>query len=291
MTRMPGVLRSPASLAAPATAWLMVAWAWPLLLVLAMSVRHMDPITFELRGLTLDHFRSILTDPFQLDAVFRSIKIAALVTAFSAVIGYPVALHVSRTRSPRMRAALTMVLLIPVMISLVVTAFAWILILGPGGFINQLIERLHLAAAPLRLLNSEAGIVIVLVYSFGPYMIINICTAIDKIDPAILRAAEIHGAGPWQRFYRVILPLSFPGILSGGLIVFSLSAAAFVTPYVIGGNRIKVVPLQVYNAAVTTFDWPMAAALSVVLLAISLGLTIVVGHYAERRFAAWLRGA
>ena len=87
------------------------------------------------------------------------------------------------------------------------------------------------------------------------------------------------------------MPLSFPGILSGGLIVFSLSAAAFVTPYVIGGNRVKVVPLQIYNAAVTTFDWPMAATLSIVLLILSILLTTAVARLTERRFAAWLGGS
>jgi putative spermidine/putrescine transport system permease protein len=177
------------------------------------------------------------------------------------------------------------------MISLVVTAFAWILILGPSGFINRALASLHLTSEPLQFLNSEAGIIAVLVYSFGPYMIINICTALEKIDPAILRAAELHGANPRRVFARVTLPLSFPGILSGGLIVFSLSAAAFVTPYVIGGNRVKVVPLQIYNAAVTTFDWPMAATLSIVLLILSILLTTAVARLTERRFAAWLGGS
>lgn len=284
-------LRSPALLAMPATLWLVVAWGWPLVMVLAMSVRTMDPVTFEMRGFTLEHFRTVLTDPFQLDAIFRSLRLAAIVTLLSAVIGYPVALHIARTESAHARAAWTMILLIPIMISLVVTAFAWMLILGPEGFLNQVIGGLHLASTPLKLMNSETGVTIVLVYSFGPYMIINICTAIDKIDPGVFRAAEVHGASAWQRFYRITLPLSFPGILAGGLIVFSLAAAAFVTPYVIGGNRVKVVPLQIYNAAVTTFDWPLAATLSVVLLVLAMVLTIVVSRYTERRFAAWLRGA
>jgi putative spermidine/putrescine transport system permease protein len=209
----------------------------------------------------------------------------------AAVIGYPVALHVSRARSERLRAIYTLILLVPIMISLVVTGFAWILVLGPNGFLNQMIMGLGISATPLQFLNSESGVVAVLVYSFGPYMIINICTAIDRIDPAIVRAAQVHGASAWQTFSRITLPLSFPGILSGALIVFSLSAAAFVTPYIIGGNRVKVVPLQIYNAAVTTFDWPKAAALSVALFAIAMLLTSVIGRWSERRFAAWLRTA
>lgn len=286
MSRRPAV-----ALVVPAAAWLAVAWAWPLLLVLSMSVRNMDPVTFELHGFTLEHFRNTLTDGFYLDALLRSVRIAALVTALSALLGYPVALHLARTRSQRARAVFTLCLLIPIMISLVVTAFAWILILGPSGLLNQLVLLLHLSAEPVKFLNSEAGVVTVLVYSFGPYMILNVCTALEKIEPEVLRAAQVHGGSPWETFRRVTLPLSFPGLLSGGLIVFSLAAAAFVTPYVIGGSRVKVIPLQIYNAAVTTFDWPLAATLSVLLFVLCIVLTAAVARMSERRFAGWLRGA
>lgn len=283
--------RSPVALVVPAAAWVAAAWAWPLLLVLSMSVRNMDSVTFELHGFTLSHFQSTLTDAFYLDALLRSIRIATLVTVLSAVLGYPVALHLARTRSQRARAIFTLCLLVPIMISLVVTAFAWILILGPGGLLNQLVLLLHLSSEPLKLLNSEAGVVTVLLYSFGPYMILNICTALEKIEPEVLRAAQVHGGNAWETFRRVTLPLSFPGLLSGGLIVFSLAAAAFVTPYVIGGSRVKVIPLQIYNAAVTTFEWPLAATLSVLLFVLCIVLTALVARMSERRFAGWLRGA
>lgn len=282
--------RASATLVLPAVLWLVVAWGWPLLMVFSMSVRNMNPTTFEFTGLTLSYFIDTLTDPFYLDAIFRSLKIAAIVTFLSMVIGYPTALHIARTTSPRMRAAYSMILLIPIMISLVVTGFAWMLILGPAGFLNQAILFLGLAAKPLELMNSEAGIIAVLTYSFGPYMIINTCTSIERIDPSVLRAAQLHGARPWQLFSKIVLPLSVPGLISGGLIVFSLSAAAFVTPYIIGGNRVKVVPLLIYNAAVTTFDWALAATLSVILLVLSVVLTFAVSRFAERRFAAWLSG-
>jgi putative spermidine/putrescine transport system permease protein len=282
--------RPSTALVMPAVAWLAVAWAWPLMLVFAMSIRHVDPTTFVVEGWTLGHFRSVLLDPFYVDALFRSLRIAALVTVLAAVLGYPVALHISRTKSQQARAVFTLILLIPIMISLVVTAFAWILILGPTGLANQVIQFFRLSSGPIQLLNSEAGVVAVLVYSFGPYLVLNICTSIDKIDPAVLRAAEVHGASRWQQFYRIILPLSVPGILSGGLIVFSLAAAAFVTPYVIGGSRVKVLPLLIYNAAVTTFDWPLAATLSILLFIICIILTAFVARMTEQRFAAWLRG-
>jgi putative spermidine/putrescine transport system permease protein len=260
-------------------------------MVFGMSVRNMNPMTFEFSGFTFHHFVETITDPFYLDALWRSLRIAVIVTVLSMVLGYPAALHMARTHSQHARASYMLILLIPIMISLVVNSFAWILILGPSGFINRTMMAIGLSQQPLQLLNSEAGVIAVLTYSFGPYLIINICTAIDKIDPAVLRAAQLHGAGPWQIFSKMVLPLSVPGLISGGLIVFSLSAAAFVTPYIIGGNRVKVVPLQIYNAAVTTFEWPMAATLSIILLVLSIFLTVTVSRFAERRFAAWLEGA
>ncbi|MGE4240987.1 ABC transporter permease [Ramlibacter sp.] len=278
-----------APLAIPPVLWLLAFWAWPLLLVFSMSFREMDSVTFEMRGFTLAHFAEVLTDGFHLDSVWRSIKLATLATLLSGVLGYPAALHIAGMRNPRLRATLTLVLLIPIMISLVVTGFAWILILGPNGLLNQVIQGTGLVGGPLQFLNSESGVLIVLVYSFGPYMVINIVTALDRVDPAVMRAAQVHGATPWQAFRRVTLPLSFPGMLSGGLIVFSLSAAAFVTPYIIGGNRVKVVPLQIYNAAVTTFDWPIAATLSVVLFILAMLVATGVAKLAERRFAGWLK--
>jgi putative spermidine/putrescine transport system permease protein len=283
--------RSALPLALPPVAWLLAFWAWPLLLVFSMSFREMDSVTFELQGFTLGHFKEVLTDRFHLDSVLRSLRLATFATLLSGVLGYPAALHISRTQSERARAAFMLILMIPIMISLVVTAFAWIMILGPTGFLNQIVTGLHLSAEPLKLLNSESGVLIVLVYSFGPYMVINIITALDKVDPAVVRAAQVHGATKWEVFRRITLPLSFPGLLAGGLIVFSLSAAAFVTPYVIGGNRVKVVPLQIYNAAVTTFDWPIAATLSVVLFVLAMLMATVFARFAERRFARWLRTA
>lgn len=283
--------RSALPLALPPVVWLLAFWAWPLLLVFSMSFREMDSVTFEVQGFTLGHFKEVLTDWFHLDSVLRSLRLAALATLLSGVLGYPAALHISRTQSERARAAFMLILMIPIMISLVVTAFAWIMILGPTGFLNQIITGLHLSTEPLKLLNSESGVLIVLVYSFGPYMVINIITALDKVDPAVVRAAQVHGATKWEVFRRITLPLSFPGILAGALIVFSLSAAAFVTPYVIGGNRVKVVPLQIYNAAVTTFDWPIAATLSVVLFVLAMLVATVFARFAERRFAGWLRTA
>lgn len=279
-----------AILVAPAAAWLAIAWAWPILLVFAMSLREFDQVTMQLRGYTLEHYTQVLTDPFYLEAFLRSLRIAAITTLLSAILGYPAALHIATMRSQRGRALFTLIVLIPVMLSLVVTAFAWILILGPSGLVSRAAAFLRLSSGPLTLLNTEPGVVIVLVYSFCPYMIMSIRTALEKIDPHMLRAAAIHGARPSLAFYRITLPLSVPGILSGGLMVFALSAAAFVTPYVIGGSRVKVVPLIVYNAAVTTFEWPLAATLSVLLLFVMLALTFAVGRFTERRFAAWLRG-
>jgi putative spermidine/putrescine transport system permease protein len=272
----------------PVVLWLSFFWVLPLVMALFMSFREFDPQTIIGVKLTLQNYIRLLTDSFYLQAFGRTMWIAAISTLLSILLGYPAAYHVFRLRSQKQRAVLTLVLLVPVMLSLVVTAFAWMLLLGPNGFVNRILMGFHLASEPLRLLNTEIGVIIVLVYSFSPYMVLSINAALENIDPSLTRAARILGATSWQAFWKITLPLSVPGILSGALMVFSLSAAAFVTPYVIGGNRVKVIPLLIYNFAVTLFDWPDAAALCVLLVVLMIIVTFFISRSVERRFMSWM---
>lgn len=272
----------------PSVTWLGVFWLFPLITALAMSFKSFDPQLLIGTEFTLDNYPRILSDPFFLKAFGRSLGIAAVTTLVSLLLGYPAAYHISTMNSPRLRSILTLIIFVPVMLSLVVTAFAWILILGPSGLLNQVIMGLNLSSEPVRFMNSETGVIIVLIYSFGPYMVLNIFAALENIDPGLVRAALIHGAKPWRAFRKVTLPMSMPGILSGSLLVFSLSVAAFVTPYIIGGNRVKVVPLLVYNNAVATFNWSDAATLSALLLIIMLLITFLATRLVERSFMSWI---
>lgn len=262
----------------------------PLAMVFSMSIVPFDPRTLLGKGFTLEAYTRILGDRFYLAAFVRTVSISCISAFIAAVLAYPIAYHLTRVRSSQVRALLTLVVLLPVMLSLAVTSFAWLVILGGNGIVNRLVLALHLSSEPLRLMYTEAGVVVVLVYSYLPYMVLSIYAALESIDLNLLRAALNLGASETRAFWMVTLPLSIPGVLSGVLLVFSLSAGAFVVPYVIGGSQVKVVPLLIYNFAVAVFDWPSAAAQSVLLLALTLGATFGLSRLAERRFMKWLRG-
>lgn len=152
--------------------------------------------------------------------------------------------------------------------------------------LNRALLALGLVSEPIRLMNTVAGVVIVSTFSHISYAILPIFAALETVDDRALRAARIHGATEAQAFLRVALPLSIPGVLSGALIVFSLTMAAFVIPFLIGGGRVVVIPLQIYQSTLQLFDWPGAAAMSILLFLLTLlcawGLTAL-----GQRLAPW----
>ena len=152
--------------------------------------------------------------------------------------------------------------------------------------LNRALLALGLVSEPIRLMNTVAGVVIVSTFSHISYAILPIFAALETVDERALRAARIHGATEAQAFLRVALPLSIPGVLSGALIVFSLTMAAFVIPFLIGGGRVVVIPLQIYQSTLQLFDWPGAAAMSILLFLLTLlcawGLTAL-----GQRLAPW----
>ena len=254
----------------------------PLLMMLSLAFRPFDAKTLVGQGLTLRNFQRFLLDGFYLGAFLRTMLIAAATTVASVALGYPVAWHLRTVRSSGVRAVLTLVVLLPLMLSLVIISFAWLIILGSSGTLNAVLTWLGVLERPLQLLNTVTGVVIVTVYSFLPYAVLSIYAALENIDPTLGRAARIHGASEVQTFWHVTLPLSVPGVVSGAVIVFALAMAAFVIPYLVGGGRVKVVPLLVYNFTVQLFDWPGAAALGVLLFGLTLGSTWALARLAAR---------
>jgi putative spermidine/putrescine transport system permease protein len=176
---------------------------------------------------------------------------------------------------PRLRAVLLFVVVLPIVTSVVVRTFAWIVILGRNGIVNETILALGLAAAPLRLLFSETGVVIVLAQVQLPLMVLPLMTTLQRIDPNLASASAALGAGAWRTFFKVILPLSLPGILAGTILTYSACVTAFVTQSLIGGSRLLYMPMMIFQQAMDLQNWPFAAAVSVifmvsVLLVISL---------------------
>ena len=172
-------------------------------------------------------------------------------------------------RSARVRAVLAVVLFCPLMISVVVRTYGWLILLANQGLVNTTLLRLGLIDEPVRLLFNMQGVVISLTHIMLPFAIFPIYSVLGKLDASLKEAARDLGAGPWATFWRVTLPLTLPGVASGGVICFTLVLSAFVTPQLLGGGRVQVLPLTVYNSTVE-INWPEGAVTSVTLLALSI---------------------
>ena len=231
--------------------------------------------------LTSRNYVRFFSDPFFLGVLWRTYRVAAIATLICLVIGWPVAYQLSRTAG-RARLYLTLVVLVPLLISVVVRVFGWVVILGPQGLLNNTLEALGLIDAPLPLLFSETAVIIGSVHTFLPLMILPIAAALDNIDPSLLRAARNLGAGPRQVFLRVLFPLSMPGVVAGSVITFGLCASAYVIPALLGGSRLKFMSTLIFQYNIVVLDWTFGGALSVILVAITVALVAIYSRLVER---------
>jgi putative spermidine/putrescine transport system permease protein len=164
----------------------------------------------------------------------------------------------------------------------VVRTFAWIVILGRDGLVNRVLMDLGLITAPLRLLHTELGLVIALSQIEMPLMLLPLISLMSRLDPNLKDASAALGASRWRTLFRVIVPLSLPGLLAGCLLVFSSSVTAFVSQTIIGGGRMVLLPFYIWQQATTLFNWPFAAAISIVLLLSVLTVVVVLNALSRR---------
>jgi putative spermidine/putrescine transport system permease protein len=225
-------------------------------------------------ALTLGNYAGILGDSFYLEITRRTLGVAAAILALCLLIGYPVAYFVALLPARR-RMLVTLLLLFPLMVSNVVRAYGWIALLARRGVINAGLAGLGLIDAPLELLYTTPAVVVGLMTILLPYMVISIANTLAALDRRYEEAAQALGAGPVRTFLHVTLPLSTPGVASGTLLVLLLTLSAYVTITLLGGPRSKLLVSMIYDH-VTAFQWPRAAALSFILLALALGLTGIV---------------
>ena len=200
----------------------------------------------------------------------RTLRLSLVVTVVCALLGYPVAYFLARSTSRIMTLGLFL-LIMPLLVSTVIRVFGWLVILGSEGLVNQGLRRLG-ARESVRLLYTEGAVILGLAQQTMPFMVLPIMAAIERISPSLEEAARNLGASWGQMFVRTILPLSLPGLLSGALLVFSVSMSAFVTPALMGGRRVRMVGQQIYDEVLTAYDWPGAASLTIVLSVLMLGL-------------------
>ncbi len=274
---------APWLIVSPALVVFIVFFAVPLLIMLANSIQRVDLATYETLDLfTLYQYQRFLFDEYYISVLVRTLRIGALATLACLIAGYPVAIYLTRA-GPRERQILTLIILSPLLVSVVVLAFGWMIVVAPTGVINFVLAKLGIIDTPLELKFSEGSVIAGLAHVYFPFVALAIFNSLQNIDPQIVRAARILGASPARVFWSITFPLSIPGAVAGSLIVFALCISAFVTPMFLGGSWVKVVAYHIWENNMILIDWPFGAAISVILLVVTGAIMLGYNRLVERR--------
>jgi putative spermidine/putrescine transport system permease protein len=253
----PGVWR----LALPLGLAQLMFFAAPLLILLGTSLATDENLT---EG-SLRAWRDVLGDAFHIQSVLNTLRLGALTVLATMLLAVPLAL-VHMAAGPRLKRLILIVAVLPLLTSVVVRTFSWIVILGREGVINSTLIGTGLSTAPVALLQTEPGLILALTQIEMPLMLLPLIAATARIDPSLLDASTSLGASLWRTLRRVVLPLALPGLIAGATLVFASAATAFISQSVIGGGRLNYLPALVWQQAMVVFDWPLAAAMALTLM-------------------------
>lgn len=262
----------------PVGLWLFLFSILPLGFLIVMSLWKSD-----IFGITpewnIDNYKRFFEEPVYIRVFVSTIRISLITAIASIIIGYPIAWMISRLEGRRKGIAL-LLLFLPFWTSFLIRTFAWIPILGRQGAINSLLLSLGLIDKPIdALLFNEGTIYLGLLYIYILYMVLPIYLSLEKMDPALIEAAQDLGATPLQVFLKVTLPLSLPGVISGTIMVFLLCCGAFVTPQLLGGPSAIMFGNLVAGQFIGDNNWAFGSALAVVMMAIVIGLMLAVARF------------
>lgn len=290
-TRQRRLKRQPWWLAGPGAVFFLVMLGMPLLMTLVLSFYTFNYSTGIGHTLTLGNYAQVLRENYFRRIFVRTYGISLTVTALCIVLGAPEAYILSKMRPP-WRSICLLATLGPLLISALVRTTGWVLLIGGNGLLSKTLQALGLVGASgFSLVYTDTGIVIAMVHVMMPFMVISVWASLKKLDPLSENAALSLGASKLTMIRRIVLPQTLPGILSGSLIVFALSASYFATPSIIGGRRLKVVATTVYDQYLSSMDWPLGAAIAVVLLVLNVVIVMTYSRWVERRYRRTLGDA
>lgn len=258
--------------------------AAPLIMTFLLSFNGWSTMEGIQPGFSLKNYVEIFSDSYFAEVFLRTLRISLWVTLICALIGAPEAYILRRMRDP-WRSICILIVIGPLLVSVVARTLGWALLLSGNGLLSQGLQATGLVSGPFSLMFTETGVVIALVHVLCPFMVLAVWAALSRMDPAVERAAQSLGAKPSTIFRRIVLPQAMPGILSGSIIVFSLAASAFATPAVIGGRRLKVASTLAYDEFLNTLNWPLGAALAMLLLIGIVATVVGWNRLVERRYA------
>lgn len=262
---------------APSAAVMIFLFGMPLAIVLGYSLLTRGPYGGVMQPWTAENYQRVF-DPLYIQILWRSIWIAALSTVLCLILGFPLALYIARSAH---KILLLNLVMLPFWTSFLIRIYAWMFLLRDTGLINSVLQAFRLIQQPLPLLFNTGAVILGLVYGYLPFMVLPLYATLEKLDPLLLDAAEDLGAAPWMVVWRVILPLSKPGIVAGFLLVFIPCLGAYLTPDLMGGGKTVMIGNLVQNQFTTARDWPFGAAVSFLLMMLVLLVTLFLRKSSE----------
>ncbi|MBN7807971.1 ABC transporter permease [Agrobacterium rosae] len=265
----------------PPVTILLLFFALPVGMMIGLSLQSTVTGTFGLQ-----QYHDFFTDDLALDGLRRTLVLSGIVALCVTTMAYPIAYYLARSTS-RWRAVVFGIAIAPELAGVVLRTYGWLVILEKNGFINNTLIWMGLIQSPLPLMNNMFGAVVGLTHVLLPFGILSLLTSLQGVDRNLEKAAQILGASRLSVLRYVVLPLSLPGIISSFLIAFTLSASAYATPALLGGMKFRVLATMIYHEVMVVVDWPAAAAMAIVLLAIVLCIAFISAR-AENRIVSRL---
>lgn len=268
--------------------WLAIFFLLPFLIILKISLSEaliaVPPYSELLSwadgrpriGITLENYAFLLGDRLYGAAYLNSVRVALVSTLLCLLIGYPMAWVIARS-APGTRSILLMLVVVPAWTSFLIRVYAWLVILGNNGYVNNLLLAVGLIDEPVQMLRTDFAVYVGIVYTYLPFMILPLYATIVRLDYSLVQAAFDLGATPWRCFREVILPLTRGGILAGSLLVFIPATGEFVIPELLGGADTLMIGKVLWQEFFNNRDWPIASALAILLLGVLL-VPIILFH-------------
>jgi len=274
-----------ASLLAPATVFVTAAMLVPLLTLLRYSLNQFVPGQFMVEALTLENYIKFFSDPYYLSVLGRTLWISFITTLLCLLLGFPLAYVVARTQS-RYKSLLIMAIVLPLFVGNAVRAAGWMIAFGQQGLVNVVLRSLGIIHTPIEIMYTPLAVIIGVTAVNLPFMVLTLQTVVEGINRSVEEAAFNLGAGPAVMLRRVLLPLALPGVLTGAILCFILTMNAYATPTLLGGPKFMMMGPLVFSQVSEQNNWPFGAAVSFILMSVTLVLTGATHIWTAQRYRA-----
>jgi putative spermidine/putrescine transport system permease protein len=277
------------ALLAPAVLVIVVCLAGPLGLLLSYSFAPGGSTRADFSdGLTLENYVDILGDRFYLAIILKTLWLSVIITAATILVGWPLAYFLWKSPA-RFKTLLTVIIVAPLLISIPVRNYGWMVILGDSGVINKALLGLGLIGQPMHMMFTDFAVAIGLTHVLMPFVVLSVLATLERIPADLVEAAYSLGASRLTAIRLIVIPLSMPGILAGATLVFCIAISSYVTPALMGPSGAKYSATLVYQQFMASFDWPRGAAIAAILLAITAFALVLFLGGANRRYRHLMR--